>query len=284
MARSAVRRLSDIYVVSRGVEIHDPESPDDPFRFTLVKLNHQDHQSCVRRADAARAVVLAAANDEDSDLYRAHLGVVLEQDDPRVLASWLVLDEVNKRHVALEAELAADDEWSKDGYLSGMREAWVESLNERFQLNPDDPDAKRVFDELTRFNVKVMERVTEEHEALVDMKADKPVDVLRSECVKHLLKRHSDEVWMETFRATSLFYMVRQPDSGLTPARMPRYFESIDEVFVTDQRILKQLVSEIEELEVDAIVGKDLSGNQGSSQTSEPTGTEDSTSFGQPNV
>jgi hypothetical protein len=141
--------LKDLY--RRGKELRLDDG-DGEATVWLQKLSPVDHATAVSRASAARARALMSRNDPDSDDYMSAYGAVIGSGVEReTLIRYINLPELGNKEMIIEAEMAAEEEWSKDDYLQGLRDAWNDTLELRYALEPDDPECKRVFAELTRF-------------------------------------------------------------------------------------------------------------------------------------
>lgn len=248
--------LLDLNVQYKDVTIDNPDDADDPFVFRVVKLNRPDHETCVRKADAAQASMSAKFRDENGEDFLAVVNQAEDLEDPNVLVSYLILDEFSKKQLSLQAKVADEDEWSKDGYLDGLREAWADGLDERWVEDPEDPEASRVRGELERFSEQVQVLIDDELEKLKTDYVERPLHVLQVEFARKMCKAVAADEWQRRFRLYRLFYSVREIVDGVGLQRLPRWFDSVDEVGMVDDSTLKLLDDAYDEIEVSPVEGK----------------------------
>jgi hypothetical protein len=250
------RRLSDLYVVGKDVTINDNAvdengDPLPPAQFWLQKLNSIDSEKATRSANAARSTVLAARRDETSEWYLDALAR-FEILDKEAVISAIVYDESAKKAMAIEAELEAEEEWSKDNYLEGLRDAWRETLQDRYFADEEDEEAKKVFEEFKRFASLVEERVNQYRE---DLEADynvMPLEKLKKKWIEQQLAADADSEWVNEYCRSELFYAVREGED-----HKKYYFQNRKEVDELPKEILVVLMAEYRTLIVDAVEGKD---------------------------
>jgi hypothetical protein len=273
------RTLDDAYRVQQEVVIDegvldDKNEPYPPFRVLVRKLSPIDQEVVLRKANAARAVVLAAARDQTSELYLdAYARVWDEASQREALLRIYLADEVLEQELSTQSEVehAEGSEWGKDDYLQGLVDAWKSELSDTFAENPDDPDARRVFEELQRFWAEVRAIVDRWWEDQQAMHADMGDDELRDKVVGKVLEREAEKVWEREYqlgtvwRATRLHDNPRayywQGDDGLARVR-----DLEDEVF-------QRLLGTYRDMTVGVMEGKDSPGTPASSPSSEPPAT-----------
>jgi hypothetical protein len=258
------RRLTDLYKVGKDVTIND-ETGGSAVRVHIRKLNPVDHETALRRANAMRAKVLAAARDEDSDIYGDVMSEVLDMDRD-ALVSFAISEDVGKISASTEAEMAAEDEWSKDDYLQGLYDLWNSDLAARYHEEPDDSEVVRVRNELVRFEQSVAESVDS---AVVKLRADleevEEID-LQKTAVSKLIDIRADTEWIKEFRRCEIWLAVRDED------KKTRYFESRAEVDELESEVLGRLVEEYQSLAVEPLEGKSSPRTDTSSNSSDPQG------------
>lgn len=257
------RRLSDLYV--RGEELTLDDGEGDPVTVWIQKLNPLEQAEAAREADKARSKVLAAKKDPDSDVWQAAHTEADETTDRDVLVNYLLMEERMKARPAIEAKVAAEDEWSKDNYLEGLRDLWDSGLRARHVEDPDDPDANRVFVELNRFDTQVGEeledRLAPEQRELEEL----PLAELQSRSAEKAMELRANAVWADEFYRTSLYYAVRDSEE-----RKSRYFESREEIDALAGETYMLLRQKFDEITVDGREGKDLAASPTSSPPPEP--------------
>jgi hypothetical protein len=148
------KKLGDLFQIGKPVTISESiggEVYEDTV--WLQKLNSIELDKAFRRANALRARLLTAKTDIESDEYLSMLSEVMSMGDDRdTLINYVLAPERAKSILICEAEHAAEEEWSHENYLQGLRDAWSDGgVKEEFARNPEDPAAKRVILELRRF-------------------------------------------------------------------------------------------------------------------------------------
>src|SRR5262249_51407248 len=125
------------------------------------KLNSVEHEEIVRRANAAKAKVLACNKNPDSVTARAIELQVEELRTKEDLVDALAPDELAKRINSVEAEVASQEKWSKDDYLQGLQDSWQEGLYRTYHEDPDNEEAKHVYEEIQAYVKEVQDSLGE---------------------------------------------------------------------------------------------------------------------------
>jgi hypothetical protein len=257
----AKRRLEDLYVIGKELNFDDGGGE---VRVWLQKLNPIETGGAIRRANAARARIRSVKADKTSDEYMDIWLEVLDWDTTEALVAYLAAEEVMRIQARNEAELAGEEEWSKDSYLQGLQDAWNDGLSELFFTEPDNPEARRVKAELERFAEAASKRGEREIEQTKADLAAKPVSVLQEMTLDKIIEYRSGAAWMDEFHRCELFYGVRDPDNHKV-----RYFAKREQVDELSGPVLSRLLDEYAVLSVAVDEGKDLAGNPPSSPSSE---------------
>lgn len=263
------RTLADLYV--RGKEATVGEG-DEAFVVWIQKLNPVEHATAVRRANAAKARVLSCRFDKEGDEYQSHLAEVLSYSK-EVLVEILAAAEESQITLSREAKVADLDEWKKDDYLVGLRDIWLQEMSERFVDEPDDPEAKRIHDELQRFTKAVQDEIAHEMESfrvgLSQMSERELVDSV----MENRLKVNGDVAWLNEYHKMEVALGTRKRDD-----HHQKLFENRAAVDELQLQPLRQLVDAFSELNVDPLEGKGSAGlppSSPSSEQSEPEATPD---------
>lgn len=257
------KRLGDLYRTWRMVDCTDDSG--EKITVSMVKINRPDTDAAVQAANAARARVLIRRHQPDSELWLECYGEVADREREE-LVEVLISDEIAQRHLSAEAEEEAREEWAEDEYLEGLRTLWTDELNMTWATNPEDPDARRVYDELTRFKANVAKRMEGEAEDLAEKFSHLDEEELSRKVVTKLIENSANVEWLAEFEMQRIFHATREPLD-----RAKRYFKTIGEVRDLDDRIYGRLRGEYEQLSVDVITGKESQATQGSSPPSEPS-------------
>jgi hypothetical protein len=262
------RRLEDLYVVGKDIPFDDGKG--EPVTVWLRKLNPIEQAQASRRADAERAKVRASRADEDSPEFRQmYFDAVDFGDDPEILVSYLCMEDVAQAQTQAEAELELEEEWSKEQYLQGLRDAWEESVRDAYNRDPEDPEAKQVFAELQRFADAAEAMASSQVEAIKDGLRGLPIEELRKKVVDQMLRFKSSAVWVEEFRRCEIWLGTFEDD------RKTQYWQDREEVDKLPEPILVRLLTEYRELSVDVFEGKDSEATPDSSSSSEPQDEEE---------
>lgn len=249
----------------------------------LQKLNPAEHESAVRKANAVRARTRAAFADHDSDEY---LDLVDELDEilagPEVL-ELLIAEERAKIQASVEAELelgvdtnGEPSEWGRDGYLQGLREAWIDHGRDLYVEDENDADARRILDEFKRFGDAVAAIVDPQLEDLREQFRALPPESLRERVQERFVKLRCEQAWITEFERAELWLGARKPCDACL-AGEPHSFVHDDFYFASGRAEVDQLTQEIRDrllieyhdLVTEVQEGKGSPGNPASSGSSE---------------
>lgn len=269
------RRLGDLYVVGKELTLDDGKGPVTVW---INKLNPVDHSNALRHANAARARILAAKKDKESE-ERLSIESDLADQEKEDLITFLVSDVALRRQEAIEAELAAEQEWEDKDYLQGLVDSWENGLKDTYAADSEDPEAKHVFEELERWEAVLAERMKAEREALTRDYSEKSEEDLRELTLDRLIQVQGDQAWLEEYHRCEVWLATREPDH-----HKKKYFANRDEVDDLPNEVLLALVSAYRELTVEPTEGKDSPGTPASSASSESIETETSPDSGRQDV
>lgn len=267
------RRLSDLYRVGRPVTFND-DSGLEPIEVYIKKLSATEAESVVRRAGAARSKVLLASRDREGEIWRDAYNEVCTIDREQ-LVNISLTDEINRIMQNIQAEVAAEDEWSEGDFFQGLKDAWwgepggdggLKFIYEKGDESDEQwDDAKRTFEALRKFDRIVAERVEEERQAHIRDAASYDIEELREKVTEKQLELKGDQEWLRAFQIGQVYYGTRESEKN-----SKRYFESYTEIDQLDSVVLEQLFEHFKNLSVDATEGKDSPLNPDSSQQSAP--------------
>ncbi len=265
------RKLQDLYKVGCSVQLDDGSG--DPVEVWLQKLSAVEAEECARRAGAARSRVLMAARHEDSeewlDTYNDLSSFSREQ-----LVDIVLADESAQIMQRVQAELASEDEWSKDDYLQGLTDSWFGELGGdgglKFIYESGDEDhdeyfeAKKIFVELQRYDQIVAKKTQAEIKAKEKDFLNWDISVLRHDAVERQLRHRGDQAWITEWRRSMMLCGVREVDNHKRP-----YFANMTEVRELAPITLELLIKHFNDLNVELTQGKDLLPIQDSSPPQE---------------
>lgn len=258
------RRLADLYVLGRDLTFDDGQG--EPITVYLRKMSPVDQENAMRRANAARARQVSAYRKKESDDFADLLSQAMDMGGKEQLVEFLIAAKLVSYRNAREAELADDDEWSKEGYLQGLYDAWKGGLDRTYALTPEDEEAKRVFDEIKRFTDQVDEHVEEHRRHLSSVYEAYSTADLQENVADELAVMAGDTAWIREFRRTEIWLSTRLPED-----HRKLYFESREEVDELPFQVYNRLVEELRQLNVEPMEGKGLPPTDASLQPSEPS-------------
>lgn len=250
----ATRRLSDLMQVGKEISFGDDQGTD-VIKVFLRKLTPVDLQAAIKHANAARSRAKTRYLDPESDDYQSALtsAQTMGRDTAIDLLVSLNAGELVEKH---ESRIAAEDEWAKDSYLDGLRDAWSADGVEQtfFELQEDDPEraeANRVFAELKRFSDQVEESLKAELDDLRDVFETREEGWVYTEAAKRTMEGDCEQAWLAAYREAEIFYGVRTEKD-----HNKRYFNDLDEVRNLSAPMYTRILEEYHALNVDPIEGK----------------------------
>jgi hypothetical protein len=244
----AKRTLRDLYVVGKPLKIDDGQGP--AIEVYVRKMNDVRHQEAMRRASAAKARAKSVLKDEASDEYQEILEMIQEFGREGNI-TYLIEDFRYGKEAAVEAELAAEDEWSTDGYLEGLRDAWIDGLDDEYAKDPEHTEAARVFAELKRFEQQAVKELEGRIEAFRTDLETKSNEQLEKMVVAKYAEVRAAHAWLAEFRRCEIWLSTFLPDKR-TLAMEHR--KDVDDL---EPGVVATLMTEIESLSVDNQEGKD---------------------------
>jgi hypothetical protein len=246
MARK--RSLKDLYVRGKLLEVDDGSG--ESVKVWLQKLNPVEYSECLKKADAARARVIAILRDKESDEYVTAVADVVSADKENLIEVLCAIEQ-GRIDPLVRAEIESESRWADENYLAGLREAWLE-LEEVFIDDPEHKEARRTHDELKAFVEqceKELEYRIESFREGLEVATD---EELRDMAIRHNLKLMGDVQWMNEFYRQQVFHAVRDEDD-----HSQRYFDSRSELDELQEEVYGALYAGVQDLMVDPIEGKD---------------------------
>ena len=244
--------LFDLYKMGKELTITEG---DVSVTVYLQKMNAIQQQKAQRKANGARAGVLAMQRDENSEQRAEYETGFVDQFPTRSdRVQFLVADKnVNERSKA-EARLAESDKWAKDDYLEGLQEAWEDEMKDLWTSEDTrTEESDRVYKELKAYIGEVDEAVKPAHDKAVKEFEAKTDDELHRLVVDRQLRAESDMAWLNEYRMQEIFFTVRDKDNT-----NKFYFGSRQELDMLPNLIQQKLLSAIQQLTVDVAEGKGL--------------------------
>lgn len=244
-------KLSDLYVTGKELTISDGENSVSVW---LQKLNPLQQEKALRRANGARAGVLALKKtplDSEERMAFQHEFESL-QDSREDMVEYLAAEKVGDILQLEEARLAEEDEWKKDGYLQGLNDGWNDTFKMRYAEDPEDVEAKNVFLELKRFADAVEKAVEGERKAVIRDFEEKSDEVLESLIMDRIIEASADLEWLKEYRRCEVWFSVRDPENHKS-----LYFEDREEVDELSAEVFGEISTAYNDMRVNVVEGKD---------------------------
>lgn len=272
MAKLPTRiRAEDLWTTGEAVTLTDGNRSVEVW---VQALNEPEEDIAHARANAARARVLVASRDPQSMLVMRVTGEVMSLSD-EFLVEYLTGWEVQRHRDEATAQVEAEEEWTKDGYLDGLQDAWdpppgrdgtkAQGLKDQWAVDHDHPEAKRVWDELQRFLSQVAERVEPIEEALRAEHGRLGRAELERKAVAQFLEAEARRAWSEEFRWCLVWLGTREPTNHLEYYWLQR--ETIDRL---PDPVREQVREVALRVNVDVMTGKGSRPRRASSNSSAP--------------
>lgn len=246
------RRLTDLMQVGKELVFGDEE--EETISVYLRKLTPIDLQAQIKHANAARSRARSRFRDEESDDFLSAMSNTEAMGREAAIEFLLALNtgELVEKY---ESMVADEDEWKKESYLDGLRDAWSDGLEEVYfsteEGDPEREDAARVFAEQKRFVDQVEAHVSSELEEQRAVLEGRDEEWLFKEATRKSLESEAEQAWLTAYNEAKIYYGVR--DAKL---HNKRYFESMDEVRNLSSAMVNRILQEFAGLEVDPQEGK----------------------------
>lgn len=249
------KTLADLYVV--GAEFKVTDDKGNEVEVWVQKPNPVDQDVLIKKANAARSKILLQLRDQESEEWLSAYSDVNDIIGRDGLVEIILGDELNEVRLSAEAEESHEDRWRKDGYLDGLLEAWQHGgMKEMFARDPEDEEAKAVFEALSEFEAEVQKRVDGERTRLVRDYGDKTDEELYREAADRLLRQRALAAFIEEYDHWLVFlctFDLERDEFG----QRTKHFANVVQVKGLDPRTRKPLLEKIREMQVDEIEGKD---------------------------
>jgi len=255
-------KLSDLFRRGKEVVVTDAAAGLEG-KVWLKKLNPIEAEDALRGANAARARVMISKRDTNSDFYQSIVGDVIDLSDEQ-LVDLMISGDASEKIQAIGDEVAAEEEWSKDGYLQGLRDSWRDgqmavwiqyATDEEAQGNDDYElwvAADGQFKELQRFRDAVDKLVEGELTAMRRSHSHDKREEMEKKVIDILAEQRGNEVWLAEFNRQQVYFATTENKKSLS-----RYFGSVAEVRALEPKAYIPLVKAYRELEVENLEGKD---------------------------
>lgn len=244
-------RLLKLYIPGKEVTFEDENGE---FSVWLQKINTWQERDAVQKSKISRAPIMALKRDLDNpDRYIYE--DLLEKwgyTSREIQIKFFIGPKLQEARDSAEARIAYEDEWKNDDYLNTLQEAWNGGLAERFTLDQDDVEAKRVFSELYRYTQQVDSAVEHEEKELIASYSDYSDEKVYEKAIDFLIEREADAVQIEEFRRWQMFYAARSIDD-----HDEMFFVERSDLDAIDPSVYERLVQEYIDMIFEGLEGKE---------------------------
>lgn len=266
----ARRTLADLYKRGKEVEFTS-DIEGDGVKVWLRKPSPKESDLISRRANAARAVYLKRANDDESEEYLALYGQLADFGEELLIAI-ATRDEQRKAQARAVSQVAHLEEWLTDGYLESLMDRYrgnedEPGLHEAYMAGEEDPnyeEARTVHDELQRYDKQVEDVFQADLENIKRDALDRGTDYLLGKATESWMRTQGDEAYTSEYYRQLFFLCTRE-----TFDHAKKHFKSLEEVDELDEAIYERLQLEFGNLIVPVTEGKDSAVTPDSSSSSE---------------
>lgn len=268
-----------------------------PITLWVAKLSDLEMTTAMKKAARAQAVVMASRKDHDSEEWQTTHALMAALDRETWIET-LVDAEMRDRRELIEARVAGEtivdsdgdeqpNEWAKDGYLEGLRDAWLDGLNATYAADPGDPDALQVLREIERFNDLVDGELVYDREVEVAILEGLTDETLLERVTDLMTETEGQAAWGDEYRLWCIALSARDCDGphpkvpgrclckGSRRKHTELHFkDGYDEVAVTDGRVRTAIYAAFNAVMVDVREGKGSRANRTSLQQFDSPGAE----------
>lgn len=255
MAGLLKEKLTRLYVVGKEVTF-DTElaEGEEPITVWVQKLNPIQKEAVVRRANGKRQSVLTLKkrgiiDDEVQPFINEVTNNFAERD---MMIEFLEAEKVNEIRAKAEEELSHLPEWEEEDYLQGLRDSWEDSLQRTWLIDNEDPEARRVYDELTRFSEQVEEKIASQRRQIHEDYDDMDDEEIVKRLVDKAIEVQADLRWVEVLRRSEIQYAVRDPED-----HTKLIFDAYEDIEELQSETFEALYQAYTDLNVEPREGKD---------------------------
>jgi hypothetical protein len=241
------RMLEELYVQGKKIDV-SPD-PENPVYVYVRKLGPAQHQTAVRKANAARVKTksLIDSDDEERILLLGEVASSSLEEKVHYLAEF----ELGQAREKIEQEISESDEWKdEDGDdIQAIVDAWDEDM----QIDYSKGEGKRseeseaLFNKMKAFNDLVEERLGVAREKARDEIGLKGEDYINREFDKSILDREAGLQWLKTYREYQILYGIEDPETK------EKIYSSVDEVKDTPVELWSKYIEAIDEMNLTAV-------------------------------
>lgn len=239
----ARRKLEELYRAADEFDV-SPQG-DGSFMIRVRKLGPTEQTKAARESNSARTKFNLQAKDESSAYYATIVEQVngIDLDDK---ITQLAMTEIADDREKLEQEISGYEEWSKDGYLQSLVDAWESGLFQEWSKGEGErsEESERVFSEMKRFTEEVdgrLQKLLDREKA--NFEALEPEEIDQKMIAAQTAFDASAE-WLKTFRMHQILYGARDVETN------EPIFESLEEIAGIPAELFAKLVDAVIKLNV----------------------------------
>lgn len=250
-------RLEKLYTLNTqvyvGPDLEDGAEPNSEDILYLKKLSVPQERFASTESYKVRAKyeILKKADPLDPERLAIREAVLLVEEVDQ-LALLVLSEEYTKLQASVESRIAHEEKWAQNDYLQTLQSLWIDEMKERFDRNPEDEEAARVFKELKKYTEEVDTIVQSEFEDMLFEKKQSSKDVLIEEAIDQLLDTSAVSAQVEEYNYWKIFFATYL-DSDFTE----KFFEEIDDVRGTPHELLSKILTAYDDMSIGVMRGKD---------------------------
>lgn len=219
-------QIEEMYIQGTDLEVPNPSDPEGGYTLFIRKMNPNQQQIAVRKANAAQIKMkkLISSQDDPDEL------LIFENEVDEIGGREEHIEHISLIHAAgerakVEQEVSAEDEWSEEGYLQSLVDSWTDEMQADLLKEDDaDPETKRIFEEMQRFSESVNTKVEVIQKLKVEELNSLSDGQVRLQILKDTIERAAGMEWLRVFRDYQILYGIEDPSNH------ERIYAKIEEV------------------------------------------------------
>ena len=243
-------QLSKLYTRSTSVDLgrDDVELVAHIRKLTVIQEREASRESLKKRA-VYEHIKRAPWDDPDRLSLREVVSMLGDRDD---LARFILGEEELKIEASVSSRIANEERWSENSYLETLQRAWADEMKERFDRDPEDPEAKRIFEALQSYVDEVIAATAREFADVLYEKLALDDDSLIEEAVSYLVDRQALSVQSEEFNWWKVYFCTFEDEDYRV-----KWFRTIEEVRETDPTVIKKILQAYDDMSLGVEAGKE---------------------------
>ena len=240
----ARKSLDELFAAGKEYNIA-PDGADEPFMVFIRKLGPTQQNVAARKSNSARTTLVLDARDPESDynkLLKAQVEGIEREDKIRQLA----MTEIAEDREKLEQEISGNEEWSKDGYLQSLVDAWEGGLQVDWHMGEDlrSEESVRVFGEMKRFADEVDKKLESRLQREINILEQESDETIDEKMMNAQIEFDASAEWLKTFRMYQILFGVRDIESN------QQIYERFQDVEDIPAELFAKLIAAVVDLNV----------------------------------